>query len=113
MTIDGSNHQRAAEELLMVTGTLPGRQVEKGKRLFIREELTAVPTAKHYMDATNCRIQIPSYSSMNNCLSPKCNASLQIKVGEMRHCSVAAPRKLVSSQNPGMGVGRRAKITIR
>lgn len=36
-TTDGSNHQGAAEELLMVTGTLPGRQVEKGKRLFVSE----------------------------------------------------------------------------
>lgn len=36
-TTDGSNHLGAAEELLMVTGTLLGRQVEKGKRLFISE----------------------------------------------------------------------------
>lgn len=35
-------------------------------RLFISEWLTAVPTAKHYMDATNCTAQSASYSSMND-----------------------------------------------
>jgi len=37
MTSDGPNHWGATDELLMVTGTLPGRQVERGKRLFISE----------------------------------------------------------------------------
>ena len=100
MTSDGPNHWGATDELLMVTGTLPGRQVERGKRLFISEKLTAVPTAKHYMDATNCRVQILGYSSTNKCLSPNCNASLQIKVGEMRRgWNDALLKEAMSSQS--------------